>query len=215
MQNMNPFANIVGGANSLVSGLSSMFAPNPANSAMPYLNQVPGMLQSTLGPYNQFGQFAGGQLQNQIGQLLNNPTALMKMLGGGFQQSPGYQFSVDQATNAANRAAAAGGMAGSPAEQQALAGAVTGLANQDYQNYLNSIMGLYGQGLGAAQNMFGTGAGAANQIAQGLQTNLGNQANLAYTGQQNQNMMQAGGAGQIAGALGAIPGIGALLKHRL
>ena len=69
--------------------------------------------------------------------MVNDPNALYSKFGQGFQQSPGYKFQVDQATNAANSAASAGGMLGTPAEQQQLAGTVGGLANQDFYNYMN------------------------------------------------------------------------------
>ena len=191
-----------GGLGSLASGILGLFQKNPADTGMSYLNQVPGQLQQTLGPYNQFGKNAGNQLQNQLGQLLNNPSALLKMFGQGYQQSPGYQFSVDQATNAANRAAAAGGMAGSPQEQAQLASTVTGLANQDYNQYLQNVLGLYGQGLGVGENMFGVGATAANNLAKGLQSNLTNQAQMGAAGQQYKNQAQQSALGGITGGIG-------------
>jgi hypothetical protein len=191
-----------GGLGQLASGILGLFQQNPYSQGMNYLNQVPGQLQQTLGPYNQFGKNAGNQLQNQLGQLLNNPGALLQQFGQGYQQSPGYQFNVNQALGAANRAAAAGGMAGSPQEQAQLASTVSGLANQDYQQYLNNILGLYSGGLNVGENMLGVGAGAANQLAQGLQSNLTNQAQLGVNQGAWKNAQQQNAVGGIAGGVG-------------
>ena len=185
------------GLGSLASGILGLFQKNPYQQGQQYLQQVPGMLQQTLGPYNQFGQYAGNQLQGQLSQLLSNPGQLLQQFGQGFQQSPGYQFNVNQATGAANRAAAAGGMAGSPNEQFQLAQQVSGLANQDYNDYLNHVLGLYQQGLGVGQNMFGVGANAANQLSTGLQNNLNNQAQLGINQQNYTNSAQQNAVGGI------------------
>lgn len=173
---------------------------NPANAGMPYLNQISQYFQ----PYWNAGNQALGALQGQYGQLLNNPGAVMNRMGQGFQQSPGYQFQVNQALGAANRAGAAGGMAGSPMEQQNIAGTVNQMANQDYYNYLNHVTGLYGQGLQGEQGIAGMGLNAGEDLAQALMS----QAQMAYSGMANQNQMTGGMFGGIGSMLGA--GLGAL-----
>lgn len=226
--NMNPYANIFG-------GIASMFSQNPGNAASQYFNQIPGMLngvyspwmgqnaQQAMNPYLQSGQWANSNLQGQIGNLINNPGQFMNQMGQGFQQSPGFQFQVGQATNAANSAAAAGGMAGSPAEQQSLAGTVNGLANQDYYNWLNGAMGLYGKGLEGLQGMYGTGAGMAqnqydtgasmaNAYGENLASSMENQGINAYNGQMNQNQSFVGGLGEIGQGIGALGGVGGLIS---
>lgn len=220
----------VSGYNAFEPWKSSIFnPPNPSDSAMPYYNKIPGMLQQYLGPYAGYGQQAAGglnqymnnglqagqTLQQQLGQLATNPSGVMNGIGSQFQQSPGYQFQVNQALGAANRAGAAGGMAGSPMEQQNVAGTVTGMANQDYYNYLNHGMDMYGMGLSGLQGMYGTGAGAAGNMFSGsanmvgdLASSLGsaymNQGNLAYAGQANQNQMTQGMIGAAAGFAGGM-----------
>jgi hypothetical protein len=211
---------------SIAGGYADMGAQNPANAASPYLNQIPGMMnniynpwiqqgQNALNPYDQSGQWANTNLQKQIGQLTNNPTQLMNQWGATYQSSPGYNWQVGQAQQAANQAAAAGGMAGSQAEQQNIAGTVNQLANQDYWQYMQNAQGLYGLGFGGLQNMYDTGAGLAQdqynigaQSANELANNLGaaymNQGNLAYTGAINQNQTQYGGMANIAGGVGGL-----------
>jgi hypothetical protein len=175
---------------------------NPANAGMGYLNQATQQLPGYFNPYIQAGQKMAPQLQQQYGQLMNNPGGVMNRIGAGFQQSPGYQFQVNQAMGAANRAASAGGMLGSPMEQQNIAGTVNGLANQDYYNYLNHGMSMYDTGLQGAQSMYGMGYDASKNLGEDM-TNLGmSQAQLAYAGMANQNQQQQGSLGGIDGLLG-------------
>jgi len=165
---------------------------NPYNKAMGYYNQVPGMLEKYFNPYINQGRQDMGELHGQIMGLLNNPDALMNKFGKGYQQSPGYQFQVNQATKAANQAAAAGGMAGSPAEQMGLAKNVNGLANQDYNQYLNHALGLYGQGFNGLSHMNDMGFQAAQGLSGDLASNLMNEGNLAAEGRQYQDQHEGG-----------------------
>jgi hypothetical protein len=216
------------GIGGIASGLWDMFgAQNPADAASPYYDKIPGMLGSTYQPYmqagmnalNGLGQYenrgnaAGNALMGQYGQLVNDPDGFMNKLGGGFKQSPGYAFQTSQALGAANRAAAAGGMAGSPMEQQQIAGVTNQLANQDYYNYLNHAQSMYGMGLqglqgterlGAniGQGIYNTGANMADQYGQNMGAAYMNQGNMAYRGADNQNQMMGGGLGQVMGGLG-------------
>ena len=181
---------------------------NPADAANPYMNQIPDIYKQYLSPYTQMGQQAMPQLMQQYQQLMRDPTAMMSKIGAGYQASPGYQNNVDQATKAANQAAAAGGMVGSPQEQQELAKQVSGMANQDYYNYLNTGLGQYGQGLAGMGDMNQMGFNAANNMAGGLSSNLMNQAQLAYAGQQNKNENEGGFWGGLGGAAGGLFGGG-------
>jgi hypothetical protein len=172
---------------------------NPAESAQPYLDQVPQTVSPYYEPYSQAGQQSLGTLQGQYSGLVNDPAAKLSSIGSNFKQSHGYEWQVGQATNAANSAAAAGGMLGSPQEQQQLASTVSGLANQDYYNYLNQALGLYNTGLTGESNIMQTGYGAGNTLAQTLSGNLQNQAGLAYSGQANENENQGGLRGGLGG----------------
>lgn len=192
---------------SLGTGLGDLFSAwngsqqnynNPSSAAMPYMNQIPGTASPYYQPYINAGQQAMGQLQGQYGQLISNPGQFMNQMGQSFQQSPGYQFQVGQATNAANRASAAGGMLGSPAEQSQLAGTVNGLANQDYYNWLNHAQNLYGMGLQGLQGINQMGYNASDSLANLLSQNLQNEGNFAYAGAANQNQYNQGQAGNMS-----------------
>jgi len=175
-----------------------------------YLDQIKPMLEQYYNPYIERGQAAGNTLDSQYSMLLNNPAAKQQMLGAGYEQSPGYQYQMDEAMNAAMMSAAAGGKLGTSAHQQEAMKTATGLANQDYWNYYNQNANLFNTGLKGTEGMFNTGYNATNQMTQGLGNLYGTQANLAYTGQQNQNEMLSSllgaGIGAAGYAFGGVPG---------
>lgn len=164
---------------------------NPADMAMPYLNQIPGTLKPYYSPYINAGKNSLTQLQGQYNQLLSNPGSLFSQFGEGYEPSPGYQFNFDQAMNASNNAAAAGGLLGTPGHQQQSATLASNLANQDFHNYIAEILQLYGLGLHGEEDISHMGYGASNELANSLGNNLLNQGNLAFQGQANQNQIQA------------------------
>lgn len=188
------------------AGLAQLFggSDNPADAGMDYLNQIPKTLKPYYQPYINAGQGAMGQLQGQYGNLVNDPTAMMNQIGSHYQQSPGYQFQVGQAQGAANNAAAAGGMLGSPEHQYNSANMVNQLANQDYYNYLNHGLGLYGQGLQGLGGLNTMGYGASSELGNNLASTLGAKAQLGYEGAAGQNKQEASALGGVFGGLSSL-----------
>jgi hypothetical protein len=178
--------------------------PNPADAASPYINQIPGTITPYYQPYITTGQNAMNTVNTQYGNLINNPTGTMNQIGSTYQQSPGYQYQVDQSIGAANRAAAAGGMLGSPSEQQAVAQNVNQIANQDYYNYVDRGMRAYQMGVDGMQDLNKMGYSASNELAQSLANALMTQAQLGYAGQANQNMANGGSQGAMMGMVGSL-----------
>jgi hypothetical protein len=192
---------MIGGIGGL---LSNLFMKNPGQAGMDYYNQIPGMIKPYFNPYIQEGRGDLSALHGQVMGMLNDPSAILAQIGSHYHQSPGYQFGVDQATQGANRAAAAGGMAGSPAEQQQLAGHIDQLANQDYGNYMNRALGLHSQGLQGLQGLNQMGYNAATGLAGDLATNQMNMGNLAQQEAKARNAQTGGifsGLGNILGPL--------------
>ncbi|MFA5695927.1 MAG: hypothetical protein WC917_00475 [Bacilli bacterium] len=76
-----------------------------------------------------------------------------------FQQSPGFQYQLQQATNAATRRAAASGQTMSGAETRELASQSQGLASQDWNNWLtnsqNRLADIAGMGQRSATQQAG------------------------------------------------------------
>lgn len=163
------------------------FYSNPADSAMGYMNQIPSTITPYYQPYVDAGQQSLNTLMGQYNTLLSNPSSVMNSVGSGFQQSPGHQYQLNQGMNAANSAASAGGMLGTPYHQQQAASTAEGLANQDYYNYVDHGLGLYNQGLSGMSGINQMGYGASNELASSLAASLMNQGNMAYAGQANQN----------------------------
>lgn len=164
---------------------------NPANSAQNYFNQIPGTISPYYQPYINAGQQSLNTLMGQYNNLLTNPGSVIAMAGSGYQQSPGYQYNYNQAVQGADEAAAAGGMLGTPSNQQTAAAAGGNVANQDYQNYLNQSIGLYKTGLNGEEGINQMGYNASNELAQSLAAALMNQGSMAYAGQGNQNQANA------------------------
>lgn len=146
--------------------------------------------QSTLGNINDIWK-----TQQGLGQGAD--TALGSALGtngkpadySGFENMPGYKFAVGQGTQAIQRQAASMGSAYTPNTAQAVGSYVTGTAMQDYNTYINQLMGA--AGLGSTAN-----TGIANPT-------YATGANIS-TLQQNEGQAQASG---VMGASNAVGGI--------
>lgn len=224
---------IAAGLGGVGAGLAGMLGggQNPYDAASQYYNQIPGRMQPYYQPYINAGQGAMGQLQDQYGkmignyggiqdkynQMMNDPNGFLAKIGSGYQQSPGFQWQMSQGMNAANNAAASGGMAGSPQHQQQAAGMAEGLANQDYYNYMNHALGafntglsgnagLYGEGIQGLQGLNQMGYNASNEYGQDMGNYLMNQGNMAFSGQAAQNQAQGSQWGDIFGGLASIAG---------
>lgn len=210
--------------------MSSWYNPlswgsGPGDDASKYLEQYKREANAAYNPYIEYGMRAMPTLEETYAMLLNDPAAMQALLGGGFEESPGYEFQMDQAMNAANMAASAGGQLGTPAHQQEAMGYATGLADQDYWNYYNQNYNLFNRGLTGTENQFNTGLNATNQKMGGIGNLYGSQANLAYSqGRSQQDMIATllgaalgGTAGYMSGGWpGAIKGVsGSMMKNKV
>lgn len=197
------------GAGAVGAGGLSLFGGNgksPSSAANQYLDQIPGQTGQYFDPYSQGGQNQFNQLGQQSTQLMNDPGGKYNQIGESFHQSPGFKFALEQALGGANRGAAAGGMAGSPMNQQQDMQLATDLANQDYYNYMGGATGLYGKGLDSATSMSQMGLNAGTNQANLVAQQLSQQASNAQEEQMAKNKKRAGAFSNIAGGLGAIGG---------
>lgn len=179
----------VGAAIGGLGGAATGFLGNPADKAMKSLDQIPDTIKPYYQKYINGGGWAQDQLQNHYGEDMNDPNAIIKRLGSGYQESPGYQFRLKQGEGAINNANAAGGMLGSPQHEQQAGELAGNLANADYEQYLNHALGLYGQGEAGAENLANRGYGASTDLASSLGNALTSKAQTGYSGQANQNNM--------------------------
>lgn len=202
LESMMRMMGLSSGLGAIGGGLAGLFN-NPSEAAMGYSSQVPGTVTPYYQPYIDTGLRSQGTLENQFNQLVNNPGAKYNEMGAGFEQSPGYEWQYNNAMNASNNANAAGGMLGSPAHQQQSATLAQGLASQDWWNYMDNLMGLYGQGLSGLSGLNQMGYNASDSLAGLLAQNLMNQAGLAATSAQQQNSSMGGLIGGATQAIGS------------
>lgn len=152
-------------------------------------------------PSAQYQGLLSNNPSSQYQELANNPNGVMDRLGSGYQQSPGYQYNVDQATRASNNASSAGGFVGSPQQQAQMAKEISGMASQDYNQYLNNAMGLHSQGLQGMGHLYDTGLnGMSNMYGMGLQ-GMGNLYGQGLSGLQGMSNQGYGAAGAASGNL--------------
>lgn len=187
---------------------------NPADVAMPYLNQIPGIAQQNLGPWQEQGQQAQQTNQPIYNKMANDPADFLNQLQASYSPSKGYQFKQSQLQKAYEGQAAAGGYANTPQAHAAQQQLMNDLLSGDMGEYLNRALSVQQTGLQGNENVATRGFGAATDATNILGTNLGNQAQLAYRGQENKNaerqnilkiLGQLAGAG-IGGAVGGPAG---------
>jgi hypothetical protein len=136
-------------------------------------------------PYANTGLAANTMYSNALG--LNGADGNVAATGA-FQTGPGYQFALDQGTQAALRGASAGGMLNSGNTLTALAGFGQGLANQEYGSWLDRLQGQSAQGLQAASGQAQGLTNMSNIYQNSIDRRLGVEGAYAQgiTGQNNQ-----------------------------
>ena len=195
------------GLGTAAGGLAGLFGlgggKNPSDAAMPYLNQIPDILKQYYGPWLQGGQNAMGQTQGIYDQMTNDPNAYYNKIAAGYKESPGYQTRLNQGLQAAGNAAAAGGMAGSPQHQLQAAQKATDLQSEDFNNYLNQVLGIGKTGLQGEENALTRGFNASGNMADTLSQLLGTQGQYAYGGQNWENQNKKSGLENIFSGIGS------------
>jgi hypothetical protein len=195
-----------------MSWFSDLFGggKNPADAAMPYLNQIPGQTNQYMQPWFDAGKNMIPGLSDQYKQLMTDPSKRLNDIGSGYKESPGFKFAMQQALQGAGHASAAGGMAGSPQHEQQNMELAQNIASKDYNDYMNNALGLYGMGLNGGQTMSGQGQQAGQSMADMIAQTLAQQANMAFRGEQEKNSMNnswLSGLGRLGGAaLGGLAG---------
>lgn len=169
---------------------------DPSRGAQSYLEKVPGAMKPYFDPYIEAGKRGMGGFEEQTGKLLD-PNFINNM-GQNFHQSPGFQFALQQALQSANQAAARGGMSGSPMHEQWAMETATGLGNQEYNNWLQNALKMYGMGYAGQEDLMKQGFDASKEYGENLGANLLSQGNLAYAGGANRNMATMGTLGALA-----------------
>lgn len=95
-----------------------------------------------------------------------NPTGGTRY--SGYQETPGYQFQMDQGLGAVNALAGARGGLNSGRTMKELQTYGQGLANSTYDSYLNRLSGLTNMGTSAAGNQASAGANYASNAGNAM-----------------------------------------------
>ena len=160
-----------GGQPLQVSQFSETIPGTPATQPGRYINNGETYFDGSTPSTSRTGYRVGDQVFYD--QQAANDFAAANATGGqqygGFQQSPGYQFQLQQGLGAIDSSAASRGNLFSGATMKAAQAYGQGLANQDYGNYLNRLGGMAASGQNAAGNLATAGAnyatGAGNALA--------------------------------------------------
>jgi hypothetical protein len=172
----------------LLSGANQLGAENTAE------NQVVGNQQNTLNalkPFTANGTAASNTLATDLGTNGNTGAAGYGSLTTPFnpanlQNTPGYQFQLQQGNNALTNAESATGGLDSGAALKAAQQFGQGLAGTTYQNAFNNNLEQNAQTAQELENQAGSGLNAAN-ITGNVNTNIGN-AQSSGTAQQNNTL---------------------------
>ena len=190
---LGPLASIIGGIMGRNAASATAAAgTRTADKQLEFSKEIYGDQKNAFSDWLKEGKF-GAQAYNSLLGLGAAPAGFE-----GFQKSPGYQFQLDQGLDATKSAAAAHGGIGSGATMTALNNFAQGVANQDYQTYLNRLQGISQQGQAAA----GGQAQAAGQYGANGLSAMGSRGDAQAAG-------IMGGYNALAGGInGAISGFG-------
>lgn len=191
-----------------MSWLSDFFkgGKNPADAAMPYLNEIPGMEHKAYDPYIGYGKDAATTMNPIFSQMGKDPVAFLENIMKGYEPSKSYQLREEEASRAAGNTAAAGGMRGSLSDIKNQARIADSLLGEDMQQWLQNVMGIQTEGLTGLNHFFDTGFDATKGLTGDLANVLGTKAQLAFQGQANQNQSRSDLLSGLVKALGSVAG---------
>jgi hypothetical protein len=131
-------------------------------------------------PYQSLGSTAANSLSTLVGKGFTAPTLQQA------EQTPGYQFQLQQGTQAIDENAAANGTLMTGQTGTALEGYGQNLAQNAYQQTYNNALSQYQTNVGAAQGAVNTGLTSTGQLANANYQTAGNTANIDMTAAQQQ-----------------------------
>lgn len=160
------------GASLIGSQSAASAQQNAANTASQTQLQMFNQMQGNLSPY----MAAGTSAQNMLTQQLPSLTAPINMDQASLEQTPGYEFQLQQGLKSTQNSAAARGLGVSGAALKASDAYAQGLASSNYQQQfnnaltnkqftLNALTGQQSLGENAAAGVGNAGIATGNSIA--------------------------------------------------
>ena len=194
---MSWFSNLTGGGSSY---------KNPADAAQPYFEQMPSYISKYEDPYINYGLNAGAQNANQFSKMATDPTGYYNDLYSTYEPSDSYQYNSDKMAETASNTAAAGGYSGTDSDIEKQTEQQNALLDQDWQQYLNNVLGIQGTGLQGNQSFYNTGFQASNTSLDDYLGMLNAEAGLAYNSTSQENSYNQAQQNALLGALGKASG---------
>lgn len=148
--------------NAPVSANQQALNGGPASATSP--NTVSGGSAGGAAGLSSNGINLGGQSTN-TGSAGGTNTSSAQGQFSNFYNSPGYQFALQQGQQSVNRGAAASGSLYSTNNLNQLDQNAQGYASQQYNNYVNQLMGLAGYGAAGVSATSGAATTAGNNIS--------------------------------------------------
>jgi len=140
-------------------------------------NQYHQQAVNRLQPYASYGTKALPALWGAYGQMAD-PNEFINNFMQHYQQSPWAKHQIAAGDQGITAADAASGMLGSNDEKEGLAQFNQNIAEQDQQNYLNNLFGVWNQYLGGLTGFAGRGQQAATQQGSWDEATGGDIANM-------------------------------------
>lgn len=123
----------------------------------------------------------GAAAQTRLDALKDvQPTTLGQDMQTALEQTPGYQFTLDQGLKSVQNSYAAQGLGSSGAALKGAASFATGLADQTYQQQLNNYLQNYNSNLSNYNSQFQNAYNLYNGTSTNALNAFGQQSNLAY-----------------------------------
>lgn len=192
---------VAGVAGSAMSANAAKGAANTqaqsARDSMDSNERMFNQMQEKLNPYTQLGEDSIGDLQ-----ALLNGGKLSKQFsfnGTDLQNTPGYQFTLQQGLRGVDNAAAAKGLGLSGAQLKGISDYSTGLANTTYNDQYANALNAFNTNYGVSSDQYNRLAGLVS-LGQNAAAGVGN-AGL-QTAANNANLLTSAGNAQAAGAIG-------------
>lgn len=156
-------------------------------------------------PYQSVGSTGANALNNYVTNGFTAPTLSQA------EQTPGYQFQLQQGTKAIDENAAANGTLMSGNTGTALENYGQNLAQSAYQQTYNNALQAYQTNVNTAQDAANTGLSSTGQLAGANLQTAGNTANIDLTSaQQQMQQINNAAAARASGYLGQAKGYGQL-----
>jgi len=183
-------------ADALGRGIDATSSGNA--DALAFLREGRDQANQDLAPYREAG--------------LADYNTLRGLIGTDFRASPGYEFSRGEGIRAIDQAASARGMLGSGARLRELTRYGTGVADQEYQQWLNRVQALSGVGQTATGQAATLAASSGGQQAQTTQQGASALSGLLASQGQAQAQGTVGQANALLGGVNQGVGLWSLLR---